>query len=83
MRLDGKVTVVTGGGSGIGAAAARLFASVGARVALLGHGQENTEQTVARITGASAEAMALTADVTSPEHLPRRQAAHRPAHCGS
>ena len=32
MELDGKVSVITGGGSGIGAACARAFVSEGARV---------------------------------------------------
>lgn len=36
MRLDGKVVVISGGGSGIGAATARLFADEGARVVVTG-----------------------------------------------
>ena len=36
QRLAGKVAVVSGAGSGIGRAAARLFASEGARVVLVG-----------------------------------------------
>ncbi|MGH2351577.1 MAG: SDR family NAD(P)-dependent oxidoreductase, partial [Chloroflexota bacterium] len=36
MRLDGKVALITGGGSGVGAASARRMAEEGAAMAVLG-----------------------------------------------
>jgi len=36
MRLSGRVVLITGGGTGIGAATARRFAAVGARLVLRG-----------------------------------------------
>lgn len=49
--LDGKVVVITGGGTGIGAATARRYASEGAKVVVLGRRLEPL-QTVAAETGA-------------------------------
>ncbi len=44
MRLEGKVVLVTGGGTGIGAATARRFAAEGARVVVFGLEPEPLEQ---------------------------------------
>jgi NAD(P)-dependent dehydrogenase (short-subunit alcohol dehydrogenase family) len=64
MRLENKVALITGGGSGIGEAAAVLFAREGARVAILGRTEEKLEETVKRITDAGGEALAVQGDVS-------------------
>jgi len=62
-RLEGKVAVVTGGGSGIGRAAATLFAAEGAAVAVLDRIPEAAQETVDQIEGAEGRALAVTADI--------------------
>lgn len=59
-RLDGKIAVITGGGSGIGRAAALLFAAEGAAVAVLDQNGDAAAETVAQIGG---RAVAVAADV--------------------
>jgi meso-butanediol dehydrogenase / (S,S)-butanediol dehydrogenase / diacetyl reductase len=46
-RFTGKVVIVTGGGSGIGAAAAHRFAADGATVVIAGRSQDKLDKTVA------------------------------------
>lgn len=52
MRYSGKTAVITGGGTGIGAAVARRLASEGARLALIGRRREPLEA-IAAETGAA------------------------------
>ncbi|MCB1444937.1 MAG: SDR family oxidoreductase [Rhizobiaceae bacterium] len=51
MRFEGKIALVTGGGTGIGAATARRIARDGGRVALVGRRREPLEAVAAEIGG--------------------------------
>lgn len=62
-RLDGKVCLVTGGGSGIGRATSELFMSEGARVAVMDRNGEAAEATRRSADGLGAEAIAIRADI--------------------
>jgi len=63
-RLTGKVCLITGAGSGIGQASARLFASEGAQVVVADVDLDAARMTVAEIERAGGEAVAEPVDVT-------------------
>jgi NAD(P)-dependent dehydrogenase (short-subunit alcohol dehydrogenase family) len=69
QRLAGKVAWISGATSGIGAAAARLFAEEGARVALIGRRVEASEALAREINDSGGEAMAIACDVSSEQEL--------------
>jgi NAD(P)-dependent dehydrogenase (short-subunit alcohol dehydrogenase family) len=63
-RLQGKVCIITGAGSGIGQATARLFAKEGARVVVADVDDRGARSTVAAIKKAGGDAVAEHVDVT-------------------
>jgi NAD(P)-dependent dehydrogenase (short-subunit alcohol dehydrogenase family) len=63
-RLNGKVALITGAGSGIGRASAVLFATEGARVSVVDRVTEGGQETVRMIRDAGGEAMFVEADVS-------------------
>ena len=64
MRLKDRVAIITGAGSGIGAATAVAMAAEGARVLVADVNEAGTKTTVQKIEGAGGQAIAMTADVT-------------------
>ncbi|HJX27490.1 MAG TPA: SDR family NAD(P)-dependent oxidoreductase [Thermoanaerobaculia bacterium] len=71
MKLEGRVALVTGGGSGIGAAAAKLFAAEGAKVAILGRTEEKLEEIVEQICEDGGDAGAFQGDVADYKDMER------------
>jgi len=63
-RLDGKVCLITGAGSGIGQASARLFAREGAMVVVADIDDRGAKATVAEVKKAGGQAVAEHVDVT-------------------
>ena len=63
-KLEGKVALITGAGSGIGAETARQMAAEGADVSLLGIPPEGLRTVAAEISEAGHSALALPTDVS-------------------
>lgn len=77
QRLDGKVAVVTGGGSGIGLASAKRFIAEGAFVYIFGRRQEALDKALA---GLGPKARAVQGSVTELADLDRLYAAVKAEH---
>ncbi|QKK16391.1 SDR family NAD(P)-dependent oxidoreductase [Rhizobium indicum] len=63
-RLKGKVAIISGGATGMGGAASKLFAAEGARVAIIDRNGQAAAETVQAIRDAGGEADCWTADVS-------------------
>jgi len=63
MRFDGKVALISGGGSGVGRATAIAFAQRGAKVAVVDVNGESAGKTMAEIEATGGTAIAIVADL--------------------
>ena len=64
MQLKDVAVLITGGGSGLGAATARAMAAKGAKIGVIDQNKENAEKVAAEVKG-----VALHADVTDEEAI--------------
>jgi A-factor type gamma-butyrolactone 1'-reductase (1S-forming) len=69
--LDGKVVMITGASSGIGASAARVFAAEGATVVLMSRREGLLEAVAEDVRARGGQALAVPGDVTRAEHVRR------------
>ena len=70
FRLDGRVAVITGASSGIGAELARAFARAGARVAVIARRADRLETLVSELRAEGATALPVSLDVRDTAALP-------------
>ena len=66
-RLKGKVAVITGGNSGIGACTAELFAKEGAKVVISARRVAQLEEVAEKIKAAGGEVLAVPCDISDKE----------------
>ena len=67
-RLQGKTAIITGAGSGIGRASAKLFAAEGAKV-LVSDVNDGIEETASAIRAAGGTVVAVKADAGNEEQV--------------
>jgi len=71
VRLEDKVTIITGAGGGMGRTAARMFAAEGAKVVCVDVTEEIAESAAADVTAAGGQATAVAADVSRDDQAKR------------
>jgi NAD(P)-dependent dehydrogenase (short-subunit alcohol dehydrogenase family) len=71
FRVDGRVAVVTGASSGIGAALCEGLARAGARVVLAARRRERIDELAARLVAEGCQALAAACDVTQEAQVDR------------
>lgn len=71
VDLEGRVTIVTGASSGIGAAVARRFAAAGSHVVLAARRQDKLDAVQREIEEAGGHATSLATDITIYEQVQR------------
>lgn len=69
MSVKGKVALITGGGSGLGEAAARVLAREGAKVAVTGRTEDEIKQVADSINHSGGEAIPVVADISDPSAM--------------
>ncbi len=69
MKLEGKVALITGAGSGLGRQAAQLFAAEGARIAIVDIDSDRAEQASKLVEQQGGDAIAITADVAQKDQI--------------
>jgi NAD(P)-dependent dehydrogenase (short-subunit alcohol dehydrogenase family) len=69
FRLDGKVAAITGAGSGIGKAVAKLFAQQGAVTHLIDLSEQNAKQVLAEIEEGGGKGFVYAGDVSSQQDV--------------
>jgi NAD(P)-dependent dehydrogenase (short-subunit alcohol dehydrogenase family) len=69
MKLEGKVALITGAGSGLGRQAAQLFSAEGARVAIVDIDADRAEQAAKLVEQQGGDAIAITADVAVKDQI--------------
>jgi NAD(P)-dependent dehydrogenase (short-subunit alcohol dehydrogenase family) len=69
MKLDGRVALITGAGSGLGRHSSQLFAAQGAKIAIVDIDGDRAEQTLKLVEQAGGDAIAITADVADKQQI--------------